>query len=85
MITSKTLSAFILSGLFAGLSISAANAQNAKPEDPAMKIYRETPPKINDLVHTKLDVRFDYKKTLPIWQGMGYFKTAFLSDRQLKA
>src|SRR5579859_588792 len=24
--------------------------------------YRATPPKINDLVHTKLDVRFDYKK-----------------------
>ncbi len=33
-----------------------------QPEDPALKIYRETPRKINDLVHTKLDVRFDYKK-----------------------
>src|ERR1700721_2644046 len=33
-----------------------------KPNDPTMKIYRATPVKINDLVHTKLAVRFDYKK-----------------------
>ena len=33
-----------------------------KKEDPLLKIYRATPDKINDLVHTKLDVRFDYKK-----------------------
>lgn len=33
-----------------------------KKDDPLMKIYRETPAKINDLIHTKLDVRFDYKK-----------------------
>ncbi|WP_295770600.1 M1 family metallopeptidase [uncultured Mucilaginibacter sp.] len=32
------------------------------PESPNLKIYRATPEKINDLVHTKLDVRFDYKK-----------------------
>lgn len=64
MITHKTLSAFIFSGLFAGMAISASaqDAKNAKPEDPLLKIYRETPAKINDLVHTKLDVRFDYKK-----------------------
>jgi aminopeptidase N len=31
-------------------------------DDPQMKIYRATATKINDLVHTKLDVRFDYKK-----------------------
>ena len=39
-------------------------AQEAKPDtdDPAYRITRETAPKINDLVHTKLDVRFDYKK-----------------------
>jgi aminopeptidase N len=63
MIKTKTLSAVILSGLFTGLTVTASHAQTAaKPEDPKMKIYRETPPKINDLVHTKLDVRFDYKK-----------------------
>jgi aminopeptidase N len=33
-------------------------AQETKP----LNTYRETPAKINDLVHTKLDVRFDYKK-----------------------
>src|ERR1700712_1377566 len=37
-------------------------AQQAKADDPALKIYRETASKVNDLVHTKLDVRFDYKK-----------------------
>lgn len=33
-----------------------------KPEDPLLKIYRGSAEKINDLIHTKLDVRFDYKK-----------------------
>ncbi|EHQ25457.1 M1 family metallopeptidase [Mucilaginibacter paludis] len=37
-------------------------AQNNQLPDPLLKIYRETPPKINDLVHTKLDVHFDYQK-----------------------
>ena len=63
MIKFKTLSAFVFSGLLTGLAVSATYAQApAKADDPLMKIYRETPPKINDLVHTKLDVRFDYKK-----------------------
>lgn len=39
------------------------NAQNqTAPNDTSLTIYRGTAPKINDLVHTKLDVRFDYKK-----------------------
>jgi len=58
----KTLPVFILSCLFTGLTVTASHAQPAKPDDPLLKIYRETPPKINDLVNTKLDVRFDYKK-----------------------
>jgi len=63
MIKFRTLSAFVFSGLLTGLAVSATYAQApAKADDPLMKIYRETPPKINDLVHTKLDVRFDYKK-----------------------
>ncbi len=62
MIKFKTLSQLILPGLLAGIISQPSYSQTAKPEDPAMKIYRETPPKINDLVHTKLDVRFDYKK-----------------------
>lgn len=44
-------------------TITAVVAQQPTvAENPALKIYRETPPKINDLIHTKLDVRFDYKK-----------------------
>lgn len=37
-------------------------AQCAESEHLIRKIYCETPSKINDLVHTKLDVRFDCKK-----------------------
>jgi aminopeptidase N len=33
------------------------------PKDPALLIYRATFPHINDLVHTKLDIRFDYSKS----------------------
>ncbi|WP_448702674.1 M1 family aminopeptidase [Mucilaginibacter sp. AW1-3] len=40
----------------------AANAQQPKADDPLLKIYRATATKINDLVHTKLAVSFDYKK-----------------------
>jgi aminopeptidase N len=48
-------------GLFA---TAQAQAPRAMPNlnDPLLKIYRATPPKINDLINTKLDVRFDYKK-----------------------
>src|ERR1700709_1238196 len=64
MSTTKKLSALILSGLMVGLVAKNVNAQApAKTDDdPLMKITRETQPRINDLVHTKLDVRFDYKK-----------------------
>ncbi len=35
-----------------------------EPEDTSWKkIYRESEPRINDLVHTKLDVNFDYSKS----------------------
>src|ERR1700748_1196750 len=59
----KTLTSVAFTGILAA-SLSTAFAQMApvEKEDPALKIYRETPPKINDLVNTKLDVRFDYKK-----------------------
>ncbi len=56
-----------LTGLLTGIVITAASlstvmAQAPAAENPAMKIYRATPTRINDLIHTKLDVRFDYKK-----------------------
>ncbi|MEP6616978.1 MAG: M1 family metallopeptidase [Ginsengibacter sp.] len=38
-------------------------AQNEAPDSSWKKIYRGSAPKINDLVHTKLDVKFDYDKS----------------------
>ncbi|ULQ56647.1 M1 family metallopeptidase [Flavihumibacter rivuli] len=52
------LSAFCL------LSLTAGFAQTPEAEDDSWKsIYRETSSRINDLVHTKLDVKFDYQKS----------------------
>lgn len=48
--------------LILGVTLSLPAIAQEKKDDPLMKIYRATPDKINDLVHTKLDVRFDYKK-----------------------
>src|ERR1700761_4934867 len=54
--------ALAIAALFAAsLKTSEVQAQTESNADP-MSIYRETTTKINDLVHTKLDVRFDYKK-----------------------
>jgi aminopeptidase N len=53
----------IIVGLILMNSITIVFAQNKQPVDTSWKkIYRETATKINDLVHTKLDVRFDFDK-----------------------
>ncbi|MBV8254122.1 MAG: M1 family metallopeptidase [Chitinophaga sp.] len=39
-----------------------AQSTTLTPQDSALKIYRAAATKINDLVHTKLDVHFDYGK-----------------------
>jgi len=39
-----------------------AQDEKKAANDPLLKIYRATFPRVNNLVHTKLDVRFDYKK-----------------------
>ncbi|PSL48681.1 aminopeptidase N [Chitinophaga niastensis] len=55
----------MLIGGIAGLGMSTplmAQSDKATQEDPALKIYRASATKVNDLVHTKLDVRFDYAK-----------------------
>jgi aminopeptidase N len=56
--------AALLSASLLTATVLSATAQQAAPapENPKLKIYRATPDKINDLIHTKLDVRFDYKK-----------------------
>src|SRR6476661_8888470 len=54
--------------LFFMLAIAAspfmvqAQADDEPVDTSWKKIYRESSPKVNDLVHTKLDVRFDYDK-----------------------
>jgi aminopeptidase N len=47
--------------IFATLQIEAQHLNQKNGED-WKKLYRETPRKVNDLVHTKLDVSFDYDK-----------------------
>ncbi len=54
-------SLFFVSILIGGLHASAQF--KATSSDAWKKLYRETPEKVNDLVHTKLDVRFDYQKS----------------------
>jgi aminopeptidase N len=51
--------------LFSFLLIVSVNAQDSASasKDPALLIYRAVAPHINDLVHTKLDVRFDYARS----------------------
>ncbi len=48
--------------VFALLLISFYSFTQEKAEMNPLKIYRATPAKINDLVNTKLDVKFDYAK-----------------------
>jgi len=48
-----------------------------------MKIYREHP-KINDLGTPNLMCGLLQPKTLYVWQGMGYFKAAFLHNSTLR-
>ncbi|MBS0032296.1 M1 family aminopeptidase [Chitinophaga sp. 22321] len=60
----QTLMGMLIGGI-AGLGMSTplmAQSDKAGQEDPALKIYRASATKVNDLVHTKLDVRFDYAK-----------------------
>lgn len=55
----------MLIGGIAGLGFSnslMAQSEKATQDDPVLKIYRAAATKVNDLVHTKLDVRFDYAK-----------------------
>lgn len=62
MINLKTLSSIVLTGIFAaGINTSFAQGQG-KDDSALLKIYRATPTKINEIVHTKLAVSFDYKK-----------------------
>ena len=52
----------IFAAIGAACLVSSALFAQTTNDNPALKIYRATPVKINDLVDTKLDVRFDYAK-----------------------
>jgi aminopeptidase N len=52
----------LITFIFLVMFSPAAFAQSNNPVDPGLNIYRAAPSKINDLIHTKLDVRFDYGK-----------------------
>lgn len=60
----QSLKGMLVGGMaIMGLSASLlAQSDKSNLEDPALNIYRAAATKVNDLVHTKLDVRFDYAK-----------------------
>lgn len=49
-------------GIFFLTPAIAQQQETPSPADPLLKIYRGTTTRVNDLVNTKLDVRFDYPK-----------------------
>src|SRR3982751_273505 len=51
-------------GMLAGLLLASAFITSLKAQTTTNEpgVYRATPTRINDLIHTKLDVRFDYAK-----------------------
>ena len=54
----------LLTFLFSCTAICAIAQQSDPPKEADWtKLYRATATKVNDLVHTKVDVRFDFKKT----------------------
>ena len=53
---------FLLAFVAGPLSMMAQPGQEA-PDTAWKKVYRASSPRINDLVHTKLDVKFDYNKS----------------------
>ncbi len=64
LLPTKKVSALLVAGIAAMGLCSPAFAQTApaEKEDPLLAIYRASPTKINNVTHTKLDVRFDYAK-----------------------
>ena len=61
MMRMKRLLIFLFSFLLV-TNLLAQDSSSVSPE-PSLLTYRGLPPHINDLVHTKLDVRFDYTKS----------------------
>jgi aminopeptidase N len=80
----NTLIPGLLTGmLLIGSTYTPVLAQTTA-EAPASKVYRATVPRINDLVHTKLDVRFDYKKRYMYGKEWVTLKPHFYATDTLK-
>jgi aminopeptidase N len=62
MIKVKSISALIIAGASLTAITQVASAQAPPSPMTTSTVYRATTAKVNDLIHTKLDVRFDYKK-----------------------
>jgi len=54
---------FLIGSLLVLTLVKTQTGQGQAADTSWKTIYRETAPRINDLVHTKLDVRFDYAKS----------------------
>ncbi len=53
----------LLTTLFIGMGVASAQSPKKVSDSSWEKIYRESHPKTNELVHTKLEVKFDYLKS----------------------
>ena len=53
----------LLTTLIIGIGLSNAESQKIAVDSSWKKIYRESYPKTNELVHTKLEVKFDFSKS----------------------
>ncbi|SHN43422.1 M1 family metallopeptidase [Chitinophaga sp. CF418] len=80
-----TLKSVLLASLSGVIYVTPVAAQQApsQQEDPSLKIYRATSTKVHDLVHTKLDVRFDYAKRYLIGKAWLTLKPHFYQTDSL--
>ncbi|SDH67738.1 M1 family aminopeptidase [Chitinophaga filiformis] len=80
-----TLKSVLLASISGIIYLTPVAAQQApsQQEDPALKIYRATSTKVHDLVHTKLDVRFDYAKRYLIGKAWITLKPHFYTTDSL--
>src|SRR4051812_25802429 len=65
------------------LCMEAQTGQQPQADTSWKSVYRETATRINDLVHTKLDVRFDYAKAWMYGKAWITLKPHFYSTDSL--
>src|SRR5437868_5562737 len=72
---------FLLTVMF--VRLKAQPVKGTAP-DASKKVYRSTPEKVNDLVHTKLQVKFDFEKSYLYGQEWVQLKPHFYSTDSLR-